>query len=111
MVGPDALQDEERLLLETGKLIREGFLQQNAFHEVDGTCPLKKTLGMIKLIRFFYDQAREALHAKVPVEEIISLDEIEEITRIKELPVDQFETKSREIEESIKQKLSAKVKV
>lgn len=111
LVGPDALQDDERLLLETGKLMREGFLQQNAFHEIDGTCSLKKALGMIKLIKKFYEAAREALSNKVPVEEIISLKEIEEITRIKELREEEFDVKAQEIMQLVDQSLKSKTPV
>jgi len=109
LVGPDALQDDERLLLETGKLIREGFLQQNAFHEIDGTCSLQKALEMIKLIKRFYEAAREALSNKVPIEEIISMSEIEEITRIKELPEEEFEANAQEITQLVEKTLKSKL--
>ncbi len=105
LVGPDALQDHERLTLETGKLIREGFLQQNAFHEIDASCPLPKQAGMMELIRTFYELGEQALAQGVPIEEIVSLPEIEEITRIKEVPPEEFDAKKREIEESLKQRL------
>ncbi len=105
LVGPDALQDHERLTLETGKLIREGFLQQNAFHEIDASCPLPKQAGMMELIRTFYELGEQALAQGVPIEDIVSLPEIEEITRIKEVPPEEFDAKKREIEESLKQRL------
>ncbi len=105
LVGPDALQDHERLTLETGKLIREGFLQQNAFHEVDASCPLPKQAGMMELIRTFYELGEQALAQGTPIEEIVSLPEIEEITRIKEVPPEQFEAKKQEIEAGLRQRL------
>ncbi len=42
LVGPDALQDAERLIIEVGRIIREDFLQQNAYHEVDAYCSMRK---------------------------------------------------------------------
>ncbi len=105
LVGPDALQDHERLTLETGKLIREGFLQQNAFHEIDASCPLPKQAGMMELIRTFYELGEQALAKGVPIEEIVNVPEIEEITRIKEVPPEAFDEKKRQIEESLKARL------
>jgi len=91
LVGPDALHDHERLLLETGKLIREGFLQQSAFHEIDASCPLKKQWIMISVIKEFFEYAEEALKAGTPVEDIISLNELEEINRLKEVHPEEAE--------------------
>ena len=105
LVGPDALHDHERLLLETGKLIREGFLQQSAFHEIDASCPLNKQLEMIKIIKEFYDYAEEALKAGTPVENIIALNELEEINRLKEIHPDEFEGALEALRKSIKNSL------
>jgi V/A-type H+-transporting ATPase subunit A len=101
LVGPDALQDHERLLLETGKLIRDGFLQQSAFHEIDASCPLRKQLGMIKIIKEFFELAEESLGAGTPIEDIISLSELEEINRLKEIHPDQFDSALESLRNSI----------
>jgi len=106
LVGPDALHDHERLMLETGKLIREAFLQQNAFHEVDAACPTDKLFNMIKIIRFFYETSEKALkQGTATIETITTLPELEEITRLKELPVDKFNEKVKEIESALVSKL------
>ncbi len=97
LVGPDALQDQERLLIETGKLIREGFLQQNAFHEVDASCSLKKQHTMITMIRQFYNDSQKALQQGVPIEEILKLPHLEQIIRFKETPEDQVESASQQL--------------
>jgi V/A-type H+-transporting ATPase subunit A len=91
LVGPDALQDNERLLIEAGKMIREDFLQQNAFSPVDGYCPMNKQYGILKSILLFYDLAAEALRrGKREVGAIITLPEVEEISRMKEISREEF---------------------
>jgi V/A-type H+-transporting ATPase subunit A len=91
LVGPDALQDNERLLIEAGKMIREDFLQQNAFSPVDGYCPMNKQYGILKSILLFYDLAAEALRrGKREVGAIIALPEVEEISRMKEISREEF---------------------
>jgi len=61
LVGPDALQDQERLVIECGKMIREYFLQQSAFSDVDASCSLEKAYWMIRGIRAFYEDAVAAV--------------------------------------------------
>ncbi|MEI6509837.1 MAG: V-type ATP synthase subunit A [bacterium] len=91
LVGPDALQDNERLLIEAGKMIREDFLQQNAFSPVDGYCPMNKQYGILKSILLFYDLAAEALRrGKREVGAIINLPEVEEISRMKDISREEF---------------------
>src|SRR5207249_6268168 len=60
LVGPDALQDDQRMVIETGKMLREDFLQQNAYTD-DAHSPLTKSHGILKAIVTFYDQALAAL--------------------------------------------------
>ncbi|MGB9590100.1 MAG: V-type ATP synthase subunit A [candidate division WOR-3 bacterium] len=106
LVGPDALEDAERVLLETGTLIRETFLQQNAFHEVDGSSSLQKDLMIMRIIKFFSERAMEAVKAgRFHAEDLHSLPEIEEIERLKELPDEECRAKIAEITESLKAKL------
>jgi len=106
LVGPDALEDAERVLLETGALIRETFLQQNAFHEVDGSSSLQKDLMILNIIKFFNERAMDAVKAgRFHAEDLHSLPEIEEIERLKELPDEDCKAKIAEITESLKAKL------
>lgn len=107
LVGPDALQDYERLLLETGKLVREGFLQQNAFHEIDASCPLKKQYHMIKLIKDFYEMAYDAMKKGTPIEGIITLGELEEINRLKEVHPEEIESAVENIRKSLEDSFEA----
>ena len=90
LVGPDALQDQERLVIETGKMIREGFLQQSAFSDVDASSSLEKAYWMIRGIRAFNEGASAALERGITIDDIINLPQIEQIGRFKEVPNDRF---------------------
>ncbi len=90
LVGPDALQDQERMVIETGKMIREYFLQQSAFSEVDAFCSLEKAYWMVRGIRAFYEEALAALERGMAIDEIINLPQNEQIARFKEIPNDRF---------------------
>jgi len=90
LVGPDALQDTERLILEVSKMIREDFLQQNAFSEVDAYCPLQKQHGMMTGLLTFYEKSNEALGRGISIEEILNLPIREELSRLKEVPNELF---------------------
>ncbi len=83
LVGIDALSSEDRLKLETSRSIREDFLHQLAFHEIDTYTSLNKQLHMIKLILAFYDIAAEALRLGGDIEKISSLPVRESIGRFK----------------------------
>ena len=84
LVGPDALPDSERLVLEVTKMLREDFLQQNAFHEVDGFCPIDKQVMMLDLILKFDELAKAAMEKQVKIESIAKMKIKEEIARMKE---------------------------
>ncbi len=82
LVGKDALPEDQQLTLEVARYIREGWLQQNAFHDVDTFCEPKKTYRMLVAIRTFNDEAFAALDAGVPVEEIADVDAIPRLNRM-----------------------------
>ncbi len=90
LVGPDALQDDQRLVIEAGKMLREDFLQQSAFSEVDAYCPPIKSYGILKAILNFYEEAQAALRRGVTMDEILNMPAIQEIARMKEVPADRF---------------------
>ena len=102
LVGPDALEEPERILLETGKIIREGFLSQNAFHETDASCPIEKQREMMKVILNFYDTAMKGLKKGKTLEEILNPYLIEKIIRLKELKMEDFEREKNEVLKEIK---------
>ena len=69
MVGMDALSPTDRLKMEAARSIREDFLHQNSFHEIDTYTSLKKQYLMMKLVLAFYDQANEALKKGAPMKD------------------------------------------
>jgi V/A-type H+-transporting ATPase subunit A len=82
LVGKDALPEDQQLTLEVARYIREGWLQQNAFHDVDTYCEPEKTYLMLTAIQHFNEEAFDALEAGVPVEEIIEVDAISRLNRM-----------------------------
>ncbi|WP_456393993.1 ATP synthase subunit A [Thermococcus sp.] len=83
IVGPDALPEKERAVLIVTRMIREDYLQQDAFDEVDTYCPPKKQVTMMRVLLNFYDKTMEAVDKGVPVEEIAKLPVREKIGRMK----------------------------
>lgn len=61
LVGKDSLSEDQKCTLETAKIIREDFLQQNGFSDYDFMCPLAKTVGMMKVIAYFHDTAQKLI--------------------------------------------------
>ena len=83
LVGRDALSDDDKLKLNVTKSIREDYLQQNAFHDVDTYCSLKKQDIMLDLILYNYDKSLEALANGIELEKLENLPVHEKITRAK----------------------------
>ncbi|MCQ2572702.1 MAG: V-type ATP synthase subunit A [Treponema sp.] len=83
LIGPDALPDSERLVLKVAEMIKNGFLQQNAFDDVDKYCSTEKQIVILELIMEFYDRALEALKKGFALPKIIALPVCNELVRIK----------------------------
>ncbi len=83
LVGMDALSAPDRLKLEASRSIREDFLHQDAFHEVDTYSPLEKQFKMMNLVLAFYDISSEALKSGVSIDELSNLPVRERIGRYK----------------------------
>jgi ATP synthase alpha/beta chain, C terminal domain len=109
LVGRDSLSEFDQLKLEITKSLREDFLQQNAFHEVDTYCSLDKQFKMLKLILFFYDEAQRAIKEGVYLNEILALPSREKITRAKNISEKELDTFDK-IEEEIKEAVSKLIK-
>ena len=88
LVGAEALSPRDRLALETTRSIREDFLHQNAFHEVDTFTSMEKQYEMLKMVLHFHKQATEAIKAEVETAQIFKLAVREEIARAKYIPQD-----------------------
>lgn len=83
LVGMDAISAADRLKLEAARSIREDFLHQNAFHEIDTYSSLKKQLMMMKLILMYYDQGKAALEKGASIDKLAALPVREQIGRFK----------------------------
>ena len=92
LVGPDALQDNERLIIEIGKMLKEDFLQQSAFSENDAYCPMEKQLGILTAIIDFYDRSAEILKNGGAIESILESPLFERIGRLKEVAMKDWKT-------------------
>jgi V/A-type H+/Na+-transporting ATPase subunit A len=104
LVGIDALSVRDRLALETAKSIREDFLYQNAFHEIDTYASLEKQRWLLKLVLYFHEIANKALDAGMSLEKILSVSVREEIARarlISEEDMKQMQTIMEHIEEQL----------
>jgi len=82
LVGKDALPEDQQLTLEVARYLREAWLQQNAFHDVDTYCSPEKTYRILGAIKTFNDEAFDALDAGVPVEEITDIESLPRLNRI-----------------------------
>lgn len=90
LVGMDALSPGDRLTMETAKSIREDYLHQNAYHEIDTFATMKKQLNMLKLILEFYFLGQDALEKNVDVEDILELEVRDKIGRSKYIPEEEM---------------------
>lgn len=104
LVGIDALSEKDRLKLEAAKSIREDYLQQNAFHEVDTYSSLNKQYRMLKLIIAFYKEGQRALDKGIYLKKILELEVRDKISRSKyiaEEDLDKIDAISDELHEAI----------
>jgi len=86
LVGLDALSSDNRLIMETARSIREDFLHQNAFHEIDTYTSFQKMSKLMELIKFFHQLGKDALEQGVNIHDIAALPVRETIARSKYIP-------------------------
>jgi len=101
LVGIDALSEKDRLKLEVAKSLREDYLQQNAFHEIDTYASLGKQHKMLKLILLFRKEAERALEAGVYLNNILNLPMRDKIARSKYIAEDNIDTINNIAEELV----------
>ncbi len=104
LVGAEALSPKDRLALETAKSLREDYLHQNAFHDIDTFTSLDKQYEMLKMVLHFHKRSMEAIEAGVDTADVFSISVREEIARAKEIPEDEIE-KFKQIREKIDQQV------
>jgi V/A-type H+-transporting ATPase subunit A len=105
LVGSDALPEDQQLTLEIARMIREYFLQQNAYHEVDTFCSMKKQYMMIESIMNFGSYAKKALAAGVPIQKILALKSKTDLAKVK-FEAD-FEKYLKEVDDLMKTEFKA----
>lgn len=105
LVGPDALPDFAKAVLETTRLLREDFLQQFAFSDTDAFCSLRKQYLMLKVILTYYGGLEEALVHGVSLRQVTEHPIKNEIARMKEIPSEQAEEKLTDLIERVQTEL------
>ncbi len=107
LIGSDVLPDDQKLVIEIAKVIRVGFLQQNAFHADDTYVPMEKQREMMKVILYLYDKSTELVSRSIPISNILSTGIFDKLTRIKyDIPNDKlemFEDYYKDIDEKLAQ--------
>ena len=83
LIGSDVLPDDQKLIIETCRVIRVGFLQQNAFHADDTFVPLEKQLLMMKTILYLHNQTKKLISAGIPISCITELGLFDKLTKMK----------------------------
>jgi len=107
LVGIDSLSQSDRLSLEVARMIREDYLQQDAFEDGDSYTPLEKQYELLKLILTFNKKAKKAISEGADVEKITALPFIERIGRAKAVPVDIYKEEYKKIENEIDEQLAS----
>ena len=110
LVGPDALPAKERAVLESARMIREDFLQQNAFHDVDTYCPGKKQYEMLRIMNRYSDLILEAVGKHVHIDDIIKMKSREQIARMATVSNKEFEQRFKKIEQQLADEIEILIK-
>ncbi len=91
LVGPDALPERERAILESARMVKEDYLMQSALHPIDTYCPELKSYWMLKIIMEFWHRMGQAIDDGIPLRRIIALPVVGKIARMKVQPHDKLE--------------------
>ena len=107
LIGADILPEDQKLVMETARLIRVGFLQQNAYHAIDTYVPLDKQLRMMQLILRLYHGARDIVSRAIPLSQLKATGIFESLAKMKyEVPNDhqeKFDEYDKAIDEALRQ--------
>ena len=107
MVGMDALSPSDRLKMEAARSIREDFLHQKSFHEVDTYTSLKKQHMMMVLVNEFFDRATDALKDGASLQKLISMPVREQIGRFKYVTEDKLDEEFKQVDETLSAQIAA----
>ena len=105
LMGSDVLPDDQKLVIEVAKLVRVGYLQQNAFHPDDTYVPLEKQLKMMEVILYVYKRGKEVVNAGKPIRLLLETGIFDQVIKMKyDVPnnnLDLFDNYYKEIDEAI----------
>ncbi|MDO5850931.1 MAG: ATP synthase subunit A [Methanobacteriaceae archaeon] len=101
LVGPDALPDKEQVTLEASRMLREDFLQQNAFDDTDTYCSPTKQYNMLKAILHYNTTASASLAAGAPVNALVNLSVRTDLGKMKYIPENEFDERIVQIKADI----------
>ncbi|MFO8109745.1 MAG: V-type ATP synthase subunit A [Thermoplasmata archaeon] len=110
LVGPDALPMSDRFALHAARVVREDFLQQNAFHDVDTFCETEKQFRMLDIMMEFHDKGMEAVEKGVHADKINAIDSVEALSRMSNVPSDKWEDRFGDIEMQMNKEIDALIK-
>lgn len=107
MVGMDSLSAGDRLKMEAARSIREDYLHQNSFHEIDTYTSLQKQLYLMKLVMAYYEESLKALNEGVQIRDLIMMNVRERIGRYKYTPEDAIEEEYSKVYEELKSEIAS----
>ena len=107
LMGSDVLAPAEQLVFLIGRMLREDFLQQSAFDDIDAFCPLGKQYEMLRLIRTVYDATTRVVSDGTDADAVLALPVFAEIGRMRDWPPDEVEDRARLLEERIIEEVEA----
>ncbi len=106
LVGPDALPDEQRMVLETSRLLREGILQQNALDTVDAYATVEKQITMLELVLYFHERGLNIIKRGAPISVIHDLPVVDTLIRMKSAVSNEDLGQMKDIRKSIDEQMS-----
>ncbi|MGE3842142.1 MAG: V-type ATP synthase subunit A [Vicinamibacterales bacterium] len=111
LVGLDAVQDQERIIIESARLVREGFLRQSAFHDIDAACPPEKALWILRLLLFYSRRCVQALTNGVALSDVLSAGLEERLLRLGEVPPGEMQAIGNALMKEIQETLEPSTRV
>ena len=83
LIGADVLPDDQKLIIEIARVIRVGFLQQNAFHKDDTFVPVEKQFKMMNVILYFYHRCQEVVARQIPISKLTATGIFDRLVKMK----------------------------
>ena len=110
LIGSDVLPEDQKLVIECAKVVRLGFLQQDAYQPIDTYVPIEKQYRMMDLVLYLYDSAKKVAQQGIPISQLVSTGIFELVTRMKyNIPNDDFslfDDYKKKIDQAVEQAIS-----